>query len=49
MYNTTDKLIILSRCRYIRIVKNKNKLKENDVYIPIKKNGKVVYIVAVRD
>lgn len=39
---------IIGRCRYIKIVKSKKYLSEDDIYIPVKKNGKLVYIVAQR-
>lgn len=43
---TPEKLRILDRTKYIKIVKNKQKLKNTDVYIPIRKNNKIVYVVA---
>ena len=45
-YTVKEKLRIIGRSRYIRIVKNEKYLGENDIYLPIKKNGKRVYIVA---
>ncbi len=45
-YTLTEKLKIIDRSRYIRIVKREKDLSENDIYVPIKKNGKKVYIVA---
>ena len=45
-YTINEKLKIIDRSRYIRIVRNKKNLTENDIYVPIKKNGKIVYIVA---
>ncbi len=45
-YTMSEKLKIIDRSRYIRIVKNEKDLTENDIYVPIKKNGKTVYIVA---
>ena len=45
-YTMNERLKIIDRSRYIKIVKNKKYLTENDIYVPIKKNGKTVYIVA---
>jgi hypothetical protein len=44
-YTMNEKLRIIDRSRYIKIVKNEKDLTENDIYVPIKKNGKTVYIV----
>ncbi len=46
-YTTSEKLKIIDRSRYIKIVKKKEDLGPDDVYIPIKKDGKTVYIVAI--
>ena len=43
---TPEKLRTLDRTKYIKIIKNKQKLKNTDVYIPIRKNNKIVYVVA---
>lgn len=45
-YSMSERLKIIDRSRYIIIVRNEKHLKENDVYIPIFKNGKKVYIVS---
>jgi hypothetical protein len=46
---TPEKLRTLDRTKYIKIIKNKQKLKNTDVYIPIRKNNKIVYVVAQGD
>jgi hypothetical protein len=48
-YTVDERLKILDNSRYIRIVKNLKDLTEDDVYIPIKKRGKTVYIVAEKE
>ncbi|SIM62288.1 hypothetical protein [Cuniculiplasma divulgatum] len=45
-YTANEKLKIINRSRYIKIVKSEKDLKENDIFVQIKKNGKKVYIVA---
>ena len=45
-YSMSKRLKILNRSRYIIIVKNKKHLKDNDVYVPIYRDGKKVYIVS---
>jgi hypothetical protein len=45
-YTNIEKLKIIDRSKYIKIVKKKEDLEPDDVYIPIKKDGKTVYIVA---
>ena len=45
-YTMSERLKIIDRSRYIVIVKNEKHLKNNDVYVPIFKNGKKVYIVS---
>mgnify|MGYP001626227607 CR=1 FL=1 len=44
-YTTEEKLKIISNSRYIKIIKNKENLKQYSVYIPIKRNGQIVYVV----
>jgi len=49
-YTNIEKLKIIERSKYIKIVnvKKKEELKPDDVYIPIKKDGKIKwYVVAV--
>ena len=49
-YTDIEKLKIIERSKYIKIVKKKEELKPDDVYIPIKKDGKIRwYIVAVNE
>jgi len=49
-YTNIEKLKIIERSKYIKIVKKKEELKQDDVYIPIKKDGKIKwYIVAVNE
>jgi len=51
-YTNIEKLKIIERSKYIKIVnvKKKEELKPDDVYIPIKKGGKIRwYIVAVNE
>jgi len=49
-YTNIEKLKILDRSKYIKIVKKKEDLKPDDVYIPITKDGKIKwYVVAVNE
>jgi hypothetical protein len=49
-YTDIEKLKIIERSKYIKIVKKKEELKPDDVYISIKKDGKIKwYVVAVND
>ena len=48
-YTLDDRLKIVERSKYIRIVKNKKDLKDDDIFIPIKEKGKTVYMVAVKE
>jgi len=49
-YTNIEKLKIIDRSKYIKIVKKKEDLKPDDVYIPITKDGKIKwYVVAVNE
>ncbi|WP_175266947.1 hypothetical protein [Acidiplasma cupricumulans] len=39
-YTMNEKLKIIDRSRYIKIIKNEKDLTENDIYVPIKKMAK---------
>lgn len=41
-----EKFKILDRSEYLKIVKKIKDLDKNDIYIPIKTDGKTVYIAA---
>ena len=45
-YTLDEKLKIINNSPYIKIVRKAEKLKDEDVYISIKRKGKTVYIVA---
>ncbi len=44
-YTTEEKLKIINNSRYIKIVKDKKELKQDSIYLPIRRNGQLAYIV----
>ena len=45
-YTLDEKLQIINKSPYIKIVTKFKKLKDDDVYVAVKRRGKMIYVVA---